>query len=123
MARTIDWIPKRLNAPPVVFRGMTMREIGIMLGLGLAVFTPVGILSAVVFRAIAMVPTVAFAGAGLFLWFGGTVMRRLRRGRPTALLYRNAQFALARRGIQPPGETLITRTSVYCIRRKSKPRT
>ncbi|PRB81519.1 TIGR03750 family conjugal transfer protein [Pseudomonas sp. MYb185] len=116
MADTISWVPKRLNAAPIVFRGMTGKEVATLTLAGLGVFTPIGIVAALVMGMIAMAPTVAFLGAGLTLFFGGTIMRRLRRGRPTSLMYRQLQFYLACKGIAS-GEKLITRTTRYSIRR------
>ncbi len=116
MAETINWVPKRLNAAPVVFRGMTGKEVGTLTLSGLGVFTPLGILTALIMGTIAMVPTVAFLGAGLTLVFGGTIMRRLRRGRPTSLMYRQMQFYMACKGFGA-GERLITRSSTYSMRR------
>lgn len=120
MTDTIDWVPKRLNAAPVVFRGMTGREVATITLGGLGVFTPVGILAGFAFSTIAMVPTVAFLGAGVVLIFGGSIMRRLRRGRPTSLLYRQFQLWRAVKGFPGKGERLITETSCYCIRRKTR---
>ncbi|HIZ52100.1 MAG TPA: TIGR03750 family conjugal transfer protein [Candidatus Pseudomonas excrementavium] len=116
MANNISWVPKRLNAAPVVFRGMTGKEVVTVTLAGLCVFTPLGIIAAVLSGAIAMVPTVAFFGAGVTLFFGGTIMRRLRRGRPTSLMYRQLQFKLAGKGF-PTMEKLITHSTNYSIRR------
>lgn len=121
MTDTIDWVPKRLNAAPVVFRGMTGKEVATMTLSGLAVFTPVSILAGFAMGTIAMVPTVAFLGAGVVLAFGGTIMRRLRRGRPTSLLYRQLQFWRAVKGFPAKGEILITESTCYSIRRKPRP--
>jgi|SRR5690554_433013 len=115
---TITFIPKRLNEPPVVFRGMTGREVGIMALIGFSAGLPLGVISAWVLGAIAMVPTVSFAMAGIFLVFGGTVMRRLRRGRSTTWLYRAIQWQLAARGFAiGDSHALIIRSGVYRIRR------
>lgn len=116
---TIAFIPKRLNEPPVVFRGMTGREVGIMALIGFVAGLPIGVISAWVLGMFAMVPTISFALAGMFLVFGGTVMRRLRRGRSTIWLYRNLQWQLAIRGF-PLGEgrSLIIRSGVYRTRRE-----
>lgn len=120
---TIAFIPKRLNEPPVVFRGMTGREVGLMALVGFGVGLPVGVISGWLLGMLAMVPTVAFLTAGIFLWFGGTVMRRLRRGRSTVWLYRHFHWKLARAGFPVGnGKSLITRSSVYRIHReRSKP--
>lgn len=114
----IAFIPKRLNEPPVVFRGMTGREVVLMAAIGFATGLPVGIVIAWLLGVVAMVPTVAFATAGGAIWFGGTIMRRLRRGRSTTWLYRNLHWRLASAGF-PIGEgaALITNSTVYRIRR------
>ncbi len=120
---SIAFIPKRLNEPPVVFRGMTEKEVGMMAVLGFAAGLPLGIVSALVLGAIAMVPSVAVVTAVIALWFGGRVMRRLRRGRSTSWFYRHLQWKLARRGFPLGGGTsLITQSTVYRIRRESSMR-
>ncbi|EPC00592.1 hypothetical protein L861_06540 [Litchfieldella anticariensis FP35 = DSM 16096] len=120
---SIDFLPRRLNEVPVVFRGMTGREVGLMAVGGFALGVPAGIVSALVLGAIAMVPTVASVTAGLALWFGGTVMRRLRRGRTTTWFYRRLQWKLASAGLPlGEGETLITRSTVFRIGRDTRGR-
>ncbi|MBF7052271.1 TIGR03750 family conjugal transfer protein [Halomonas sp. KAO] len=118
MASRLDFLPTRLNTAPVVFRGMTGHEVGMMVLSGLAAGLLPGAISAWLLGAIAMVPTVAFASAGVALYFGGAVMRRLRRGRPASWIYRSLQFRMARQGIRLwGGETLITRSGPYSRRR------
>lgn len=112
---TITFVPRRLNAAPVVFRGMTGREV-ILMALGaLAAGTPPGLLGAWLSGMFAMAPTimVAFAFAGV--WLGGGIMRRLRRGRPEAWLYRRIEWIAACRGFNAAG--LIVTTAVYRIGR------
>lgn len=118
MTARLDFLPSRLNAAPVVFRGMTGQEVGIMALGGLVVGTLPGAIGAWWLNAIAMVPTVAFSCAGMALYFGGAVMRRMRRGRPASWLYRRLQFCLAQRGIRLWGaDSLITRSGPYSCRR------
>ncbi|MCC5902706.1 MAG: TIGR03750 family conjugal transfer protein [Halomonas sp.] len=120
---TIAFIPKRLNEPPVVFRGMTGREVGLMALVGFCTGLPAGGISAWLLGMFAIVPTFAFLTAGIFLWFGGTVMRRLRRGRSTVWLYRHLHWKLASAGFPiGDGKSLITRSSVYRIHRESSKR-
>lgn len=107
---TIQFVPTRLNASPVVYRGMTGREIGLMAFTGFALGLPPGLLG-FWFFAFAMVPTCMAIGAGLAVWFGGGLMRRLRRGRPETWLYRRIQWELATRGINRAH--LIVRSAVY----------
>lgn len=117
---SIDFIPRRINDPPVVFRGMTMREVMLMAGAGFVAFLVPGIVAAFVVGMPAVAPSLAFAGMACALGAGGTIMRRLRRGRPPSLLYRQLTFRLASLGIALGGERLITRSSVYRVGRESR---
>jgi len=118
MANRLDFLPTRLNAAPVVFRGMTGHEVGMMALGGVAAGLLPGAIGAWLLGAIAMVPTVAFACAGMALYFGGAVIRRMRRGRPASWFYRSLQFRLARQGIRLWGaDALITRSGPYSRRR------
>ncbi|CBV43939.1 TIGR03750 family conjugal transfer protein [Halomonas elongata] len=114
---TIEFIPRRLNETPIVFRGMTGREVAMVAFGGFVAFVPPGIVLAWWVGMVAVVPTVAFAGLGLSLLVGGSIMRRLRRGRPPSLLYRRLQYRLAAMGWDGSGEHLITRTTAYRLRR------
>lgn len=113
---TIDFIPSRLNNAPVVFRGMTGKELGICTFGGLVSFIPVGIMGWVMVGMGAMVPTCMFIGAFVFVWFGGSFMRRLRRGRPESWVYRKAQWELQKMGL-PIGAPLIRHSISWRIKR------
>lgn len=117
---SIDFIPKRINDPPVVFRGMTLREVGIMTISGFLGGLPPGITLAIVMGMPAMAPTVGVAFMALALGAGGTIMRRIRRGRPPSLLYRQITYRLATWGIALGSERLITRSSVYRVGREPR---
>nr|WP_298411667.1 TIGR03750 family conjugal transfer protein [uncultured Halomonas sp.] len=110
---SIEFIPRRINDPPVVFRGMTMREVATVAIAGFSAGLLPGIVLAFLTGEIAMAPTVAVVIAILLLGIGGTIMRRLRRGRPSSLLYRQITYTLAAQGIVLGDERLITRSGVY----------
>ncbi len=112
---TIRFVPARLNAAPVVFRGMTERELMLMVAAGLAMGLVPGILIAVALGKFAMVPTCMVAVAFAAVGFGGRLMRRLRRGRPETWLYRRVQWIAAKRGFN--GAALIITTATYRARR------
>lgn len=116
---TITFIPKRLNETPVVFKGMTGKEIITVVSVGFCAFLPLGLVGAWLFG-IAMVPTLGVVGAGLALMVGGGIMRRLRRGRPPSLLYRRLDYRLAELGWHSGGERLITQTTVFRQRRERR---
>lgn len=111
---TIQFVPTRLNASPVVYRGMTGRELGLMAISGLVLGIAPGLACFLVFSistVIAMAATFMAIGAGLAVWFGGGLIRRLRRGRPETWLYRRIQWGLAQRGFNR-GQLLV-HTAIY----------
>ena len=112
---TITFLPSRLNQAPVVFRGMTGREVALAAGTGFAMGLTPGTVAAFAFG-IAMVPTCGALGAGAVVWFGGGVLRRLRRGRPETWLYRRIAWSLALRGFASR-HRFITQSAIYGTRR------
>ena len=112
---TITFVPTRLNKAPIVFRGMTGREVGRVSIGGLLAGIPLGLIGGWAIGMIAMLPTVMFGCSGIAVWVGGTLMRRLRRGRPETWRYRRLQWFAAQRGFNSAG--LIIRTATYRARR------
>ncbi|MGJ8517630.1 TIGR03750 family conjugal transfer protein [Carnimonas bestiolae] len=119
---SINFLPRRLNDVPVVFWGMTMREVGLVCLIGLGVGIIPGIILGFMLSAWAMIPTMMVAFAGLTLLSGGKILRRLRRGRPTNAMYRDINFWLAKNGIPTAGEHIIHRSTPYRISRDKRNR-
>ncbi|MFT0140841.1 TIGR03750 family conjugal transfer protein [Alcanivoracaceae bacterium MT1] len=111
---TITFVPGRLNQAPVVFRGMTGREVVLVGVAGFILFLPIGLLGGWLTGKPAVIPTAMFAGVALMLWFGGAVLRRLRRGKPETWLYRRLAWRLALRGFNQ--WDFITRSATYSTR-------
>lgn len=112
---TIEFVPTRLNKAPIVFRGMTGREVGLVSVGGLLAGIPPGLIGWWAIGMIAMLPTVMAVVAGITVTFGGSMMRRLRRGRPETWLYRRLQWIAANRGFN--SAQLIIKTATYRPRR------
>lgn len=75
---TIQFMPDRLNAEPVVFRGFTTPELGLT-----ALFsTLAGIVISLpfLFFSWVMIPTIALILPLLVIVFGGKVLARIKRG-------------------------------------------
>ena len=120
---TVMFLPERLNRDPTVIRGMTADEmfvialIGVVLGLGL------GILLWIVTSEAALIVTSMFLiGPVLCRFFGSSLLRRMKRGRPNTWVYRAAQYRLAKRGINIGIEALILRSGNWSIRRENRHR-
>ena len=116
---TVRFLPERLNRDPVVLRGLTSDEMWLALGIGAAGGVLLGIVLAFLFSALALVPTVAIAGAALSLFSAGTLLRRAKRGRPDTWLYRRTQWWLARRG-RCNRAGLIVQSGPWTVRRSRR---
>ncbi|MCQ4062529.1 TIGR03750 family conjugal transfer protein, partial [Klebsiella pneumoniae] len=80
------FMPDRLNAEPVVFRGFTTPELGLTAWVstlaGLVISLPF------LFFSWVMIPTIALILPLLVIVFGGKVLARIKRGKPENYLYR-----------------------------------
>lgn len=97
---TIQFMPDRLNAEPVVFRGFTTPELGLT-----ALFsTLAGIVISLPFLFfLGHDPTIALILPLLVIVFGGKVLARIKRGKPENYLYRRLEAALVQWGWAIPG--------------------
>lgn len=106
---TIEFMPDRLNAEPVVFRGFTTPELGLTalfsLFSGLVAAVPVApFLGWIAFPAVSLLmPLVTVI-------FGGRLMARFKRGKPDNYLYRRLELQLSRTGFGSSGLILRSRT-------------
>lgn len=121
---TVDFLPNRLNRQPVVVMGLTADELMFVGATSVAIGFAIGIVLAIVFSKIAMVPTAGLFFGALGIVTGGRLMRRLKRGRPDEWFYRNLQWRLTNR--MPSiagwfgGRYLILRSGIWFHRRGAK---
>lgn len=89
----IDFMPDRLNAEPTVFRGFTTHEMFAAAGVGcvggFVISLPLLPLAGWV-----ILPTGALIMPLLVVFFGGTFLTRLKRGKPENYLYRRLSWRL-----------------------------
>lgn len=82
MVNDAEVLADRLNAEPTIFRGCSSSELGLIVGLAIAVWLPVSVALAWGFGA----PTMGFgiAGVGVVITVVviATVFQRIKRGRP-----------------------------------------
>lgn len=118
----VTFLPHRLNRQPVVVRGLTADELWICSGLSAGVGLLVGLPLAWLTNSIAMAPTMVVIGIALGVYFGGGFLRRQKRGRPDAWLYRQLQWRIALRyptlGTYVGGNSLVTRAGYWTTRRR-----
>ncbi|MBD2812763.1 TIGR03750 family conjugal transfer protein [Xenorhabdus sp. Vera] len=112
--QTIPFLPDRLNAEPVVFRGFTTPEMGLAALLGL-VF---GLMVSLPFIPLAgwvMIPTGMLFMPLLLMSFGGRWLAQLKRGKPENYLWLKLEEKKRRMGIGDPA--LIIAAQGWSLRR------
>ncbi|MCA6220309.1 MULTISPECIES: TIGR03750 family conjugal transfer protein [Photorhabdus] len=114
MVQTIRFLPDRLNAEPIVFRGFTTPELGWTALTGLIAGTVIGLLLAPVTGWV-MIPTVALIAPLLLIAFGGKYLARMKRGKPENYLYRQLEVKKRHYGLGDP--SLIVTSQCWALRR------
>lgn len=119
--QTLSFLPHRLNRQPVIVRGLTADELWACVGLSALLGLLMGLPLAWLSRSVAMAPTAVLIVVAAGVFFGGTLLRRQKRGRPDAWLYRRLQWLLCQRlpalAGHFGGEALILHSGACGIRR------
>lgn len=111
---TITFLPDRLNAEPVVFKGFTTPELLATAGLSLLGGLVVAIPFAPMLGWLAF-PTVSLLMPLCTVFFGGKLLARFKRGKPENYLYRCVELWLSRQRIGNP--QLIHHSRNWAVRR------
>ncbi|CFQ34389.1 TIGR03750 family conjugal transfer protein [Yersinia bercovieri] len=113
---TISFLPDRLNAEPIVFKGFTTPELLVTAGLsvlgGLVVAIPFS-----PFIGWLAFPTVSLLMPLFTVFFGGKLMSRFKRGKPENYLYRRVELWLSRQRLGNP--RLIHCSHMWALRRST----
>ena len=114
---TLTFLPHRLNRQPVVVRGLTANELWACTGVSATLGALIGLALAWLSSSVAMVPTLMLIAVAGGVFFGGGLLRRQKRGRPDAWLYRHLPWRLCQRypllARYVGGEGLILRSGAW----------
>lgn len=115
--QTIRFLPDRLNAEPVVFRGFTTPELGLAALIGLAVG---GVVCLPFFPLIGwvIIPIGMLLMPLLLIAFGGRWMARLKRGKPENYIWQRLEEKKRRMGYGD--RSLIISSHSWSLRRTPK---
>ena len=111
---TIRFLPDRLNAEPVVFRGFTTPELGLAALIGVAVGFILSLLLLPFFSWL-IVPTVTLLFPLVLIAFGGRWLSSKKRGKPENFLWQ--RFALKKRRMGLGDPRLIIDSRGWSLRR------
>ena len=82
MINQTETLADRLNQEPVIFRGSTNSELGVILLCGVIFWVPVGLILGAMMGAVVMGLGLSTLGVLLTIFFGSTFFQRIKRGRP-----------------------------------------
>jgi conjugative transfer region protein (TIGR03750 family) len=116
--QTIAFMPDRLNAEPVVFRGFTTPELGLAALAGAALGLVPGIACSFLWGWVT-IPTGVLLMPLVVVFFGGRIMTRLKRGKPENYIW---QRLALRRTLAGLGDLLtITTSGHWSLKRSGRP--
>ncbi|MCY4264642.1 MAG: TIGR03750 family conjugal transfer protein [Gammaproteobacteria bacterium] len=103
MANDKEILADRLNAEPVIFKGCSSTELGMIVGVAILFWLPFSLLLAWMLGAIAMGFGMAAVGVVVSVLGMATVFQRIKRGRPEGYYQQWLRIRLHRLGlIQTP---------------------
>ncbi|MBT7436061.1 MAG: TIGR03750 family conjugal transfer protein [Gammaproteobacteria bacterium] len=95
-----ETLADRLNNEPVIFRGSTNSELGMILLVAVLFWVPMGMIIATLLGSIAMSLGIAAFGVLLTVFFGSTYFQYIKRGRPDNYYQHNMLLKLSHLGIR-----------------------
>ena len=95
-----ETLADRLNQEPVIFRGSTHSELGLILLLATLFWLPVSLLVAACLGALAMGLGMAMVGVLVTIVFGSTWFQHIKRGRPDYYYQHRLMIILHRLGLR-----------------------
>lgn len=116
--QTTDFLPDRLNAEPVVFRGFTTPELGLAALIGIALGLVPGILFSFLWGWVT-IPTGALLMPLAVVFFGGRIMTRIKRGKPENYIWQKLAVKRARAGVGDPRTVLTCHD--WSLKRSGRP--
>ncbi len=125
MAATIEFLPERLNRPPVVVRGLTTGAVFLAFAGGAAIGLAAGIPIAISVSLWAAAPTTLLVGGFLAVFHAGRWLANKKRGRAQMWFYRAvqmrlslSQFASLFAAFGLADRSLVLKASHWSVRRK-----
>lgn len=114
----IKMLPDRLNRMPVVYNGMTVRELLLMAGFGAIIGGLLGIILFIVFGRWVLIPSAIVFIPLPTIFLAGKKISKLKRGKPETWFARYIDLFFAKRGFN--GNKLIFNDQQFIVRRKNK---
>jgi len=100
MESSTETLADRLNQEPVIFRGSTNSELGVILLCAVLFWVPVGLILGAIMGAVVMGLGLSTLGVLLTIIFGSTFFQRIKRGRPDNYYQHLVAIKISRLGLR-----------------------
>lgn len=100
MENSTETLADRLNQEPVIFRGSTNSELGMILLCAVAFWLPVSLLIAALLGAVMMGLGISALGVLATVFIGSTLFQRIKRGRPDHYYQQKLLIYLQKTGLR-----------------------
>ncbi len=111
MNEETETLADRLNQEPVIFRGSTNSELGVILLCGVIFWVPFGLIVGALFGVIMIGLGLSTLGILLTIVFGSTYFQKIKRGRPDNYYQHRVALKLNELGLRK--SPLILKGSVW----------
>jgi len=113
-----ETLADRLNQEPVIFRGSTNSELGLILLCAVIFWVPVGLIIGALIGAVVMGLGLATLAVLLTILIGSTLFQRIKRGRPDNYYQHCLLLKLNKSGLRK--SVLILRTGAWDLGRTER---
>ncbi len=100
MSDLTETLADRLNQEPVIFRGSTDTELGVILLCGVIFWVPTGLIMGAMFGVIMIGLGLSTLGILITIIFGSTYFQRIKRGRPDNYYQHRVMIKLSQMGLR-----------------------
>ncbi len=118
MDQQTETLADRLNQEPVIFRGSTNSELGVILLCAVVFWVPTGLIVGALLGAIVMGLGLITLGVLLTIFFGSTYFQRIKRGRPDNYYQHLVMIKLSRLGLRK--STIILKSGTWDLGRSDQ---
>jgi len=118
MDHSTETLADRLNQEPVIFRGSTNSELGVILLCAVSFWVPMGLIIGAFMGAIVMGLGLSTLGVLLTIFFGSTFFQGIKRGRPDNYYQHLMMIKLNRLGLRK--STLILKSGAWGLGRSDQ---
>lgn len=111
-----ELLPTRLNMEPVIFRGCSLSELMFLAASGAAIWLPFWLIVCGLLGFAMMGVGIGVISIIVWVFFGGTVLQKIKRGKPIGYYHLRMQLMLEDRGLKKSG--FLRQSQIWSVGRR-----